>query len=392
MSSLDTNNMKAEIWQKQNETFAAYAAKLHVPLSATFELTARCNLKCKMCYVSMDQAQIDKQGSELTKDQWLDIARKTIDAGTLYLLLTGGEPLIRHDFAEIYTELCQMGFIITLNTNATLMSDEYFDLFSKYPPTAVAVTLYGSNPETYEKVCGSAEGFEQTIRGLEMFSKISTNIEVRTTFIKDNMHELDEVRAIANRYTKRFAINYLVFGSTRVETCDAAQYRMTPEESLAIDLANQIYYTTLDQSDKEPVDPEVQAYFESLSPDRDFGFKMHPEVITCLATKSMYWISWDGKMLPCGTFDSPYTLPLQEGFTEAWNRLPGLFMDIRHPKECYDCELADGQCPNCPGYMQADTGDFEVLSEWFCDLAKKRAILYSTPIEHYIEHNRNKPV
>ena len=274
-----------------------------------------------------------------------------------------------------------MGFIITLNTNATLMSDEYFELFSRFPPTAVAITLYGSSPETYQKVCGNAEGFEQTIRGLEMFSKIPTNIEVRTTFIKDNMNELDQVRAIANRYTKRFGINYLVFGSTRVESCGAAQYRMTPDECLALDLKNHKHYLNLDESEKVPVDPEVKAYFESISPNREYGFDLPPEIISCLATKSMYWLSWDGKMLPCGTFDSPYTQPLQEGFNPAWNRLPGLFMDIKHPKECYGCELSDGDCPNCPGYMQADTGDFEKLSQWFCELAKKRTILYKEPIE-----------
>ena len=51
------------------------------------------------------------------------------------------------DFAEIYTAICQMGFIITLNTNATLMNAKYLELFNKYPPTAVNITLYGALPK-----------------------------------------------------------------------------------------------------------------------------------------------------------------------------------------------------------------------------------------------------
>jgi len=333
-----------------------------------------------MCYVSLDAAQAKKQGRELTAAQWIELGRQAIDAGSLNLLLTGGEPLLRTDFTEIYSELCQMGFIIIVNTNATLMNDKYFDLFSKYPPTAVAVTLYGASPETYEKVCGQAGGFEKTIRGLEMFSRIPTNLEVRTTFIKDNMDELGQVRAIANRFTKRFAINFLVFGSTRVEKSGASECRMSPQECMDLDTANHRYYANLDEAEKDPVDPEVEEYFKSLSPDRDYGMHLPPQIISCLATKAMYWISWDGKMLPCGTFDSPYTQPLKEGFIPAWNRLPGLFMDIRHPKECYDCELMDGQCPNCPGYMQADTGEFEKKSEWLCELSKVRAVRYSEPL------------
>ena len=381
MISLDSNNSRAKAWDTQVETFAAHAARMHVPLSVAFELTARCSLKCKMCYIAMDASQAQKKGRELTAAEWIDLGRQTADAGTLYLLLTGGEPLLRQDFAEIYTELCHMGFIITLNTNATLMNDRYFDLFSRYPPTAVAITLYGASPGTYEKVCGNADGFEKTIRGLEMFSKIPTNLEVRTTFVKDNMRELEQVRAIANRFTKRFAINFLVFGSTRVDDSGAAQCRMAPKECLDLDIANYLYYANLDESEKDPVDPEVEAYFKSLSPDRDFGMQLPPEVITCLATKSMYCISWDGKMLPCATFDSPYTLPLQEGLTSAWNRLPGLFADIKRPEECYGCELMEDDCPNCVGYMQADTGDFEIKSEWLCELAKERNMRRRQPLQ-----------
>ena len=374
------NNLRAEAWQSANSTFAAHAARKHIPLSATFELTARCSLKCKMCYVALDPSQAGKTGRELTASQWIALARTAIDAGSLYLLITGGEPLIRDDFEEIYTALSKMGYIITLNTNATLMNDRYFDLFSKYPPTAVAVTLYGASPGTYEKVCGNAAGFDKTLRGLEMFSKIPTNIEVRTTFIKDNMDELEQCRAISKRYTNRFAINYLVFGSTRVEASGAAQCRMTPKECMDLDMANYRYYANLDESEKVPVDPEIVEYFKSLSPDRDFGMHLPPESLACLATKSMFWISWDGKMLPCGTFDSPYTLPLEEGFIPAWNRLPGLFTDIKHPAECYGCELMGDRCPNCPGYMKADSGDFEKKSSWLCELSKERAVRYSQPL------------
>ena len=374
------NNRKAEAWEAQEKTFAAHAARMHVPLSAIFELTARCNLKCKMCYVSLDASQVEKQGRELTAAEWISLGRQTADAGTLYLLITGGEPLLRPDFAEIYTELCHMGFIITLNTNATLMNDKYFELFSKYPPTAVAVTLYGASPGTYEKVCGSAAGFEKTIRGLEMFSKIPTNIEVRSTFIKDNMGELEELRAISKRFTNRFGINYMVFGSTRVADSGAAQCRMSPKDCMDLDMANHRHYANLDESEKEPADPELEEFFRSLSPDRDTGIQLPPEIISCLATKSLYCISWDGKMLPCATFDSPYTLPLSEGLLPAWNRLPGLFMNIKHPEECHGCELIDGGCPNCPGYMQADSGDFEKKSEWLCELSKERSVRYKLPL------------
>jgi hypothetical protein len=59
-------NALAKRWEEANMTFAAYAAQRHIPLSGAFELTPRCNLKCKMCYVRLDKKQLDAMGRELT--------------------------------------------------------------------------------------------------------------------------------------------------------------------------------------------------------------------------------------------------------------------------------------------------------------------------------------
>ena len=72
--------------------------KLGLPIAGNFELTARCNFNCPMCYVHMTQEQVDAAGRELTAREWLGIARAARDRGMVFALLTGGEPLIRRDF------------------------------------------------------------------------------------------------------------------------------------------------------------------------------------------------------------------------------------------------------------------------------------------------------
>ena len=74
----------------------------HIPVSGTFELTPRCNLNCKMCYIHMSEKEQCAAGKELTTKQWIDIGEQAVSQGMVYLLLTGGEPLIRPDFSEIY--------------------------------------------------------------------------------------------------------------------------------------------------------------------------------------------------------------------------------------------------------------------------------------------------
>lgn len=321
-----------------------------------------------MCYVRLDQAQMDSIGRELTAEEWISIAKDAINAGTLNLLLTGGEPLLRQDFEQIYTALCEMGFIISLNTNATLITPDIVKLFSKYPPTSTAVTLYGANPCTYEKVCGDANGFAKTIHGLELLSNLSTELEVRTTYIEDNMHELDQIRAIANRYTDRYAINTNVFKAIRGAKSDAETCRLSPKQMIDVSQSNSEYYK---QYNENSIDIMKECEEQQHEPDN--GYNLPPTIFTCLASKSSYWITWDGKMLPCGCFTSPYTLPLVEGFASAWNRLPNLFRDISQPSECQKCEY-NGSCPNCPAKLQAETGRLDGISTYICAIAKEHTL------------------
>ena len=78
-------------------------------------------------------------------------------------------------------------------------------------------------------------------------------------------------------------------------------------------------------------------------------------------------------MLPCGSFSHPYTLPLQEGFQQAWDRLPGLFEDIMLPEKCTSCAYADGACANCPAMLQSETGSLNEVSNYICGITKFRA-------------------
>ena len=265
-----------------------------------------------------------------------------------------------------------MGFIITLNTNATLMTPDLLKLFKKYPPTATNVTLYGASSQTYERICGNPDGFDKTLNGLDLLSQVPTELEVRSTFIKDNRHELDELRAIANRYTKRFAINVMVNKAVRGAKTDVENCRLTPTQMFDITEANAEYYQSINKPAEIALDKNMDT--DNCVQAKDYGFDLPPKIITCLAAKSMYWVTWDGKMLPCGSFTSPYTLPFEEGFKLAWDRLPFLFEDIMLPQECSKCKYADGKCSNCPAILQTESGSCEKISQYICEIAKERAM------------------
>lgn len=124
------------------------ATQLRIPISASFELTPLCNLSCDMCYVRMNARELSMHGNVRSIDEWIQTAEELKAMGTLFILLTGGEPLLYPQFNELYLALREMGFIITINTNATLITEEVAELFSRVKPRRLNVSLYGGSNET----------------------------------------------------------------------------------------------------------------------------------------------------------------------------------------------------------------------------------------------------
>lgn len=93
-------------------------------------------------------------------------------------------------------------------------------------------------------------------------------------------------------------------------------------------------------------------------------------MLTCLSAKASYWITWDGKMLPCGFFTEPYTNPLEEGFLSAWNRLPGLYENLTLPDKCLNCDIKE-YCSVCPAVVLTETGGNAEAPQYCCEITKE---------------------
>lgn len=109
------------IWEQAKEK--------RVLLSMVMDLTARCNNDCVHCYINRaahDQKAMEK---ELSIDEIKSITAQAVDLGVLWILLSGGEPLLRPDFPEIYTHLKKQGIFVSVFTNASLVTDSHIRLF-----------------------------------------------------------------------------------------------------------------------------------------------------------------------------------------------------------------------------------------------------------------------
>ncbi|MBQ9082675.1 MAG: radical SAM protein [Clostridia bacterium] len=335
-------------------------ARNRIPVSGTFELTSRCNLDCKMCYVHMSKNEQEKIGRELTTEQWIRLGREAVDAGMIYLLLTGGEPLLRPDFTEIYTSLIQMGLVININTNAVPMTPEVVECFRKYRPERVNVTLYGSSPCTYGDLCGSTGGFQRAVRGIRMLKEAGIRVVLNTTFTKLNLGDMEDIVAFAKSEKIPVRMAAYVFPPVRNQH--------EPAEDIYLSAAEMGYYSA--RFDEMTMTPEQLQQRIALLRQVDAGTVVQEErrkstISTCMAGRGAFWICWDGQMYPCGMLPNCAANVTEKSFTEAWKDICSQMSEVRLPSECVDCKYQT-LCPTCAAVSLSATGRTDGVPDYFC--------------------------
>ena len=336
-------------WAALKEKLSAAATEQEIPLFGTFELTPFCNLACQMCYMRLSPEQARAIAAPLSCEDWLRLGAAAQKNGTLFLLLSGGEAMLRPDFPEIYEGLSRMGFLIKLYTNATLLTPTLKALFRRIPPASVGISIYGASAETYARVTGHASAYEKAMHGLDFFISLGIPVQIRTTLSKLNVSDFDALCALAADKGADFVYCSVLTASVRGAKSQAAEVRLSPEEMLALRV-----HINRDLS------PEMLRH---IAEDKDASCSDTP--FACAAGKNAYVITWDGKMRPCLLFDTPFAEPLTTDFSAAWQKIKTDIKTLSEPEACRGCEKSP-YCSACLGAILAENGRLDTPSAYHC--------------------------
>ncbi len=344
---------------------SARAAKAKVPVSGGFELTPRCNLSCKMCYIHQNGNACAAQ--ELSAAQWLDMGRQAADSGALFMLLTGGEPFLRPDMKEIYLGLTKMGLSISINSNGTLIDDRAIEWLRQSPPAQINISLYGVSRETYARLCGVPEAFDRVKYAIDALLRAGIQLSINATMSPINGEDMEGIAAFAAERGLHVRPVFYLFPPVRRESLGCtAPIRYDAEEAGR--------RTALAQCLTEPSErlmrfAGAQPDVESIEPTDDC-IRDEGAPLGCLAGSSQFWISWEGKMMSCGMLDDPVTLPFEVGFAPAWRELVERTAQYRLPAACGACAMR-GACPTCAALNRAETGSVDKRPDFMCRLTKE---------------------
>lgn len=330
-----------------------------LPVSGTFELTPRCNLNCRMCYIHMSPDEQCSCGKELTTQQWLDIGKQAVEAGMVYLLLTGGEPLLRPDFLTIYMDMVRRGVKVSVNTNGSCINQEIADCFRRYPPEQVNITLYGASAETYRELCGVASGYEAARNGVRLLKEAGVQVNLNTTFTTCNLADMDALVAYAKAEELPIRTAAYVFPKSR-NGGEAQAVALTPEAHGCA----MAHFERLTMTD-ERFQKRVEAVRKCVHDHTQRTLASEKEPSSCMAGRGAFWVSWDGKMLPCGMLPEDSVDLLTKRFADAWDHTCRNMDRVFLPNECGECQYRP-ICPMCAALTQNLNGDYAAVPRQMC--------------------------
>ena len=332
--------------------FAGKITAQRIPFSGSLALTHRCNLNCLHCYAREDGSAAP---AELTTKQWQGIIGEIRDAGCLYLLLTGGEPLLRDDFHEIYATARRGGFLVTVFSNGTLLSERVISLFREMPPRLVEISLYGATAATHDRVTGLPGSFAQARKGIERMAAQGIRVGLKSVMMTLNIDEFPALQELARGMGAAFRMDPAIFPSLAGDR-SPLDLRISAERAVAHEFS----------------DPaRVRDWRDFYSRFR--GLPSGSSVYSCAAGMSTFHVDPRGVLYPC-VMATRHGYPLAgAGFRQRWQQdMPRIRADLlASGASCRECAWKQ-VCGYCPGFFALENGDEHSPSAYLCEVGRLR--------------------
>jgi radical SAM protein with 4Fe4S-binding SPASM domain len=341
-----------------------------IPFLFELEVTARCNLNCRHCYINLPAGDRTAANRELALDEIREIVDEAVSLGALWCLVTGGEPLLRDDFLDIYLYLKRKGLLVTLFTNATLVTKEYIRIFKRFPPRDIEVSVYGVSKGTYERITRRPGSFAEFRRGLDLLLESGLNVRLKAMIMRSNVHEQREIAEFCRQRTRDFyrfdPFLHLRYDRNPVRNREILSERLSPQEIVSLEQSDQERFQALQNKCHQ----SVEARHSSMAGDKLFR---------CGAGMASYIISCDGVFRLCPSLWHPDCVyNLKEGsLTYAWRDFVLRVRAMRseraeYLRSCSRCDLID-LCMWCPAYAYLEIGQLDAPVGYFCEVAHARA-------------------
>lgn len=329
-----------------------------IPISGMLELTSRCNLRCVHCYLGPQEEQHKKRDQEMSTEEVYKVIDELFDAGCLYLAITGGDPMMRKDFPDIYRYSKLKGIYTTVFCDGVLINDKYIELFKELPPHKVEISLYGATRETYEKITRIKGSYDKCIRGINMVLAAGIKLELKTVLMEPNKHELEMMRQMAEGWGVNFRFDGAIFPCLPNSEKEPLDLRVEPVEVVWKEMSH------------EPTRQDWKNLYEQKK-----NIPSSTDMYVCGAGTTGFYIDPFSNLSPC-VMTTKYKYSLKSNgfdFQKVWDTdvVKMRQLKARAEHECNTCELR-GICSGCAAFNFLENGEEDKKSEYVCEITRLR--------------------
>lgn len=336
---VNLSSLQRDIWMEE-----------HVPYGATIELTSRCNFRCVHCY--LDNCH---QTNDLPLDKIKLILDSLAKAGMMTIFLSGGEPLLRKDFKDIYVYAKKHGFLLMIFTNGYLLDDELLDLFLQYPPLEIDISLYGSNDAAYERVTGVKGAFTRIKNNIINYKKHGIFVSAKTPVLTIMKDDLSHMRDFAAEVDIPWRITFDI--TPTIDNISKDEYRLPAEQAMGLYKEfGDTYYA------------DKGILLERIRKGGLIGRRRY----ACGMGKSSCFIDYRGYVSPCIETRHRGVSIFENDFDTVWKNIRDISYEQLSEKENYKCLSCDIACicKSCPAIRERYYGSPTIIKEQDCAFAK----------------------
>lgn len=336
--------------------------------SLDIELTERCDNNCIHCCINLPANDAAARAREMPTDRIKTVLTEAAALGCLRVRFTGGEPLLRPDFEELYVFARRLGLKVLLFTNARPLTPALADLLARIPPlVTVEVTVYGMHPESYEAVSRVPGSFAQFKRGLGLLLDRRIPFVVKGALLPPNRAEREEFEAWSRTIPwMEKPPSYSMFFDLRNRRDDPEKdrliksVRLSPEEGLAV--------LTRDPEKFRRNMDEFSSKFMGRPGRRLFN---------CGAGHGLCIDAYGRAQMCMGLRMPELTVDLAgaslSDALDAFARFRSIeATNPEYLRRCAKCFLK-GLCEQCPAKSWAESGTLDTPVEYLCDIAHAQA-------------------
>lgn len=334
-----------------------------LPLKGSLDLTYRCNFNCLHCWLRISPGSPEKN-PELSFNQIREIVDESRSMGCREWSISGGEPMLRPDFPDIFDYITRNSAKYSLNTNGSLITHEIARLMRR--PGSKMVAVYGATPDVHDRVTRTRGSFELTMRGIAYLKEAGAGFIVQLIPLRANFHQWGAMVEMAKSLSPHWRV-----GAAWLFQCSVpGQERRAEIEAQRLDPRDVVLL--------DPPDPGFEERIREIDPSccaTDGGSKDDRLFAGCVSNRKEFHIDPYGRMSFCAFIKDPalrYDL-LQGTFREAWDEfIPSLADRVLGGDEyrlhCGTCEKRS-QCRWCSAYAYLETGDYSAPIPYLCEVA-----------------------